>query len=847
MIKSKKQMFLVIVSFILVMILGVVSYAFFNYTRTGSTNTVSVGRLNFTSTQNNTINLSNVFPTDSTHLDNTNSSTVTINITGDTNYDKGIEYKVSIVDVDNVVNNKEVPIGYSVIASNLGTKSSDYYNERGSTTNVYNLRESGIAEEGQDILIGYIKPDENGVNGSINITAFIDKNEVGISDTVTRLENNNLVYGETDGEWIEGRTILTTTEWNGLATNGISFKIKVEANEGLWVNEPNHIVLKNLNDIEDWQTIKTNVTSVVFHKDGVIPLNVINTIDATDLTSEGPVTIYTVDDGLGNNTYKAIIVASDDIYAPEYSGYLFSNVSKMRTIDATNLKVDNVTNMNRMFGGCTNLINIDSLSKWNTSKVEEMRIMFLQCSSLDNINGAFNWDTSNVTNMYRMFKDCTNLRDVSGLKKWNVSKVTNMDWMFVQCVNLEVIDLSEWETDSLTNMQSMFGMWNSNLSPRLDSKLKRVIVSNKFDTSKVKDMDSLFANNTRLEDLSTINNLDVSSVENMANMFTNCSSLESINIANWNVSKVQSMANMFNYCTKLVSIDLSSWNMSNVSNNSTMFQNTGFKTLAMSNNYTRIDSYMFNRNEFYSNSSFSIPNTVTYIGNSHVFYYFGLSDVFNKFIVESGNTSFKTIDDILYTYDGTRLISVPRGKTFVNNKFEIPEGVTFLNELSFSRNQNIDTLVLPNSYVIERYIDENNNSYGFINSGNSLSVAVYAYTSIKEYEVKNDNTRYSSYGGCIYSKDGSELIAIPLHYTGVLNIKAGTTTIGQEAFWTDEDARSYVDMLTQINIPSSVTTIEANQLTTLNALMSRSTNPVTITIDSGNTAYQIVNNQIVAR
>ena len=31
----------------------------------------------------------------------------------------------------------------------------------------------------------------------------------------------------------------------------------------------------------------------------------------------------------------------------------------MRTIDATNLKVDNVTNMNRMFGGCTNLINID--------------------------------------------------------------------------------------------------------------------------------------------------------------------------------------------------------------------------------------------------------------------------------------------------------------------------------------------------------------------------------------------------------------------------------------------------------------------------------------------------------
>ena len=80
-----------------------------------------------------------------------------------------------------------------------------------------------------------------------------------------------------------------------------------------------------------------------------------------------------------------------------------------------------------------------------------------------------------------------------------------------------------------------------------------------------------------------------------------------------------------------------------------------------------------------------------------------------------------------------------------------------MNELSFSRNQNIDTLVLPNSYVIERYIKANtssntsNNNYGFINSGNSLSVAVYQFTSIKEYEVKNDNTRYMSYEGCIYS------------------------------------------------------------------------------------------------
>ena len=45
MIKTKKQMYLVIGAFALVMLLGTVSYAFFNYTRTGAANLISVGRI----------------------------------------------------------------------------------------------------------------------------------------------------------------------------------------------------------------------------------------------------------------------------------------------------------------------------------------------------------------------------------------------------------------------------------------------------------------------------------------------------------------------------------------------------------------------------------------------------------------------------------------------------------------------------------------------------------------------------------------------------------------------------------------------------------------------------------
>ena len=125
------------------MLLGTITYAFFNYTRIGITNTIKVGRIAFNSTQNNTISLTNVFPTSSTNLNSTNSDTVTINITGDTDYSEGIEYKVTLDQVNNTINNKEVPISIKATATNLGTEDSDYYTNRENKTKIYLLNECG--------------------------------------------------------------------------------------------------------------------------------------------------------------------------------------------------------------------------------------------------------------------------------------------------------------------------------------------------------------------------------------------------------------------------------------------------------------------------------------------------------------------------------------------------------------------------------------------------------------------------------------------------------------------------------------------------------------------------------
>ena len=94
-------MFIIIGAFALVMLLGTVTYAFFNYTRTGAVNTIRVGRIAFVSRQTDTISLTNLFPIDPTETgimdDATKVGTLEIEIEGDTDYSEGVEYLISTV------------------------------------------------------------------------------------------------------------------------------------------------------------------------------------------------------------------------------------------------------------------------------------------------------------------------------------------------------------------------------------------------------------------------------------------------------------------------------------------------------------------------------------------------------------------------------------------------------------------------------------------------------------------------------------------------------------------------------------------------------------------------------
>ena len=246
-IKSPKQMIMVIAVFTLMIFVGGTTYAFFNYTRTGGANTIRVGRISFVTRQTETISLTNLFPIDPTNneemSDTTKVGTLEIEIEGDTDYAQGVEYLVSSENTHITTSSgKVVPISLEVTVTNLGTSSNNYFTAReDKNATIYKKLVGDSLTGDQMLLVGYIKPNttsgtaEGISNGKLTIKAYLDKNKILISDTYDGTESDNM---GTPNSMARGKTVLTTTEWNALSTSGVSFQIKVEANEGIWVKEP---------------------------------------------------------------------------------------------------------------------------------------------------------------------------------------------------------------------------------------------------------------------------------------------------------------------------------------------------------------------------------------------------------------------------------------------------------------------------------------------------------------------------------------------------------------------------------------------------------------------------------
>lgn len=346
-----------------------------------------------------------------------------------------------------------------------------------------------------------------------------------------------------------------------------------------------------------------------------------------------------------------------------------------------------------------------------------------------------------------------------------------------------------------------------------------------------------------------LSGLDTAGVVDMSGLFSGCSKLSNlIGYENWDTSSVQSIYMAFNKTRSLKTVDLRQWDLSGVFNSGWCFQYCGANSIYLPDSLKTISAGFMNHASQYTGNTFSLPASVQQVGYAHTFYDFGTS-YFNAFSVPKENVYYSAIDGILYSSDGSQLLAIPRGKEFPNGEFQIPEGVTFLGELSFSRNNNISTLILPDSFIIYS-VEENDPEYilfrdnGNLNGGSNLNIAIYCYTDITSYAVKDTNPRYCSCDGIIYSKDMTALVAIPSRYNQLINIPEGVTTWVGDAVWISEDNVVMKDC-PGVYIPSTLADIEKSQLVQLNHLKSAYSN-FSISVHPENPAYCLDENGLLA-
>ena len=264
---SSKQILLSVigVAILVVAVVGV-SFAFFNYTRTGAANTIKTGTIVF-ETNYTGMNVSNLFPvakTTATSYDSDTNGVVgvtTVTVKGYTTYANGLDYVVTASNVNFNARYKEnptdeeptltkaLPVSINVSSDNLGTetvangsssvttaalggdntdKITVYNYEVDQTTRDYNAVTSGSV-----LAKGHIatNTDLRTNTGSIVIKAYIDTKKVAISDTYNGTNTPTDSMGTTS-TWVDGREVFTTEQWNSLSgTTGASFKLRIEANE----------------------------------------------------------------------------------------------------------------------------------------------------------------------------------------------------------------------------------------------------------------------------------------------------------------------------------------------------------------------------------------------------------------------------------------------------------------------------------------------------------------------------------------------------------------------------------------------------------------------------------------
>ena len=142
---------------------------------------------------------------------------------------------------------------------------------------------------------------------------------------------------------------------------------------------------------------------------------------------------------------------------------MFRECEKLTTLDLSQFETDQVSNMESMFNGCKSLYSLD-VSKFSSFNLSTTKNMFAGCESLNKLTLVtllnFGFTCSSVTDMESMFNGCKNLVELD-LTNLKTNYVKNMNYMFNNCSKLKTLDLRKFKTNSLVSSDYMFSNCSS--------------------------------------------------------------------------------------------------------------------------------------------------------------------------------------------------------------------------------------------------------------------------------------------------------------------------------------------------------------------------------------------------
>lgn len=281
--------------------------------------------------------------------------------------------------------------------------------------------------------------------------------------------------------------------------------------------------------------------------------------------------------GFGSKSAEVILDLShfdtgkviDMSYMFQETGYSSNNIE----LNVANWNTSNVKDMSYMFGYFANSdsdILLD-IYDWDTSNVENMEFMFA------------------YFNTYRQSELV-----VDYFKKWDTSKVKNMRAMFCGSIldtymgalaSSYVLDLTGLDVDSVEDFEQFAGY---------NLRLKQIIIPDDWNTSKAKNMKAMFIAVMNVNELN-VSNWDTSNVENLESTFSGAGGANglSLDLSKWDVSNVKKFGNTFSGFSPKP-LNVKGWNISSAEDVSGMFRfNAGSLPIVDGKQYLDLSSLNF--------------------------------------------------------------------------------------------------------------------------------------------------------------------------------------------------------------------------------------------------------------